>query len=139
MVKNLPANAGDTGDAGSIRGSGRSTGVGNGTPLQYSCLENSMNRGAWRATSTGSRSRTPLSGRASTHQLYYCPASSLLLLITEKCKFSVFNTYLNILLLKYSVENFLAGTYFYCILNSAYCCFRPLINYSCLSSNYTIL
>ena len=39
MVKNPPANAGDTGDAGSIPGSGRSPGVGNGTPLQYSCLE----------------------------------------------------------------------------------------------------
>ena len=39
VVKNLLANAGDTGDAGSIPGSGRSPGVGNGSPLQYSCLE----------------------------------------------------------------------------------------------------
>ena len=44
MVKNLPANAGDT---GSIPGSGRSPGEGNGNPLQYSCLEKSMERGAW--------------------------------------------------------------------------------------------
>ena len=47
MVKNLPANAGDTRDTGSIPGSGRSLGEGNGHPLQYSCLENSMDRGAW--------------------------------------------------------------------------------------------
>ena len=50
MVKNPPANAGDTGDLGSITGLGRSPGVGNGNPLQYSCLENSMDRGAWQAT-----------------------------------------------------------------------------------------
>ena len=50
MVKNPPANAGDTGNAGLIPGSGRSLGVGNGHPLQYSCLENPMYRGAWRAT-----------------------------------------------------------------------------------------
>ena len=40
MVKNLPANAGDTGEAGLIPGLGRSPGEGNGNPLQYSCLEN---------------------------------------------------------------------------------------------------
>ena len=42
MVKNLPANAGDTGDTSSIPGSRRSPGEGNGNPLKYSCLENSM-------------------------------------------------------------------------------------------------
>ena len=47
MVKNLPANAGDTGDVGSISGSERSPGVRSGNVLQYSCLENSMDRGAW--------------------------------------------------------------------------------------------
>ena len=47
VVKNLPTNAGDTGDVGSIPGLGRSLGVGNGKLLQYSCLENSMDRGAW--------------------------------------------------------------------------------------------
>ena len=47
MVKNLPANAGDARDAGSIPGSGRFPGVGNGSLLQYSCLENSMDSGAW--------------------------------------------------------------------------------------------
>ena len=52
-VKNLPANAGDTRDAGLIPGSGRSPGEGNGNPLQYSCLENPMDRGAWWATVHG--------------------------------------------------------------------------------------
>ena len=50
MVKNPPANAGDTGDGGSVPGLGRSPGVGNGNPLQYSCPENPMDRGAWQAT-----------------------------------------------------------------------------------------
>ena len=47
QVKSLPANAGDTGDAGLIPGLGRSPGGGNDNPLQYSCLENPMDRGAW--------------------------------------------------------------------------------------------
>ena len=46
MIKNLPAGAKDTGDTGLIPGSGRSPGVENGNPLQYSCLENSVDRGA---------------------------------------------------------------------------------------------
>ena len=50
VVKNLPANAGDTRDMGSIPGSGRFSGIGNGNPIQYSCLENSMDRGTWWAT-----------------------------------------------------------------------------------------
>ena len=53
MVKNPPVNAGDTGDVGSILGSGRFSGGGNGNPLQYSCLGNPMDRGAWRATVHG--------------------------------------------------------------------------------------
>ena len=47
LVKNPPANAGDSGDSGSISGLGRSPGEGNGNQLQYSCLENSMDGGAW--------------------------------------------------------------------------------------------
>ena len=47
MVKNLPANAGDVRDLDSITGSGRSPGGGQGNPLQCSCLENPMDRGAW--------------------------------------------------------------------------------------------
>ena len=53
MVKNLPASAGDAGDTSSVPGSGRSPGVRNGNPLQYSCLENSMEGGAWQATVHG--------------------------------------------------------------------------------------
>ena len=50
MVKNLSASAGDAEDMGSIPGSGRSPGGGDGNPLQYSCLKNPMDRGAWWAT-----------------------------------------------------------------------------------------
>jgi len=53
VVKNLLANAGDIRDTVSIPGFGRSPGGGNGYPLQYSCLENPMDRGAWQATVHG--------------------------------------------------------------------------------------
>ena len=66
MVKNPPANAGE---AGSIPGSGRSPGEGNGNPLQSSCLENPMDRGAWQATVHGvTKSQTCLK-RLSVHTL----------------------------------------------------------------------
>ena len=54
MVKNPPANAGDIRDVGLIPGFGRSPRRGHGNPLQYSCLENSMDRGAGRLQSIGS-------------------------------------------------------------------------------------
>ena len=61
VVKNLPANAGDVRDVGSIPGSGTSPGEGHGNPLQCSCLENPMDRGAWRATVHGvTKSQTGL-------------------------------------------------------------------------------
>ena len=50
VVKNPPANAGDIRDVGSKPGSGGSPGGGHGNPLQHSCLENSMDTGAWQAT-----------------------------------------------------------------------------------------
>ena len=53
VVENPPTNAGDTGDLGSIPGWGRFLGGGNGSPLQYSCLENPMYRRAWWATVHG--------------------------------------------------------------------------------------
>ena len=53
MVKNLLANAGGIRDMGSIPGSGRSPGEGIGNPLQYSCLKNSRDRGAWQAAVHG--------------------------------------------------------------------------------------
>ena len=49
VVEKLLDNAGDTGDVGSVPGSGRSPGVGNSNPFQYSCLENSTDRGDWQA------------------------------------------------------------------------------------------
>ena len=59
VKKNPPANAGDIRDVGSIPGSGRSPEVGNSKLLQYSCLENPMDRGAWQATVHGvAKSRT---------------------------------------------------------------------------------
>ena len=72
MVKNPPAKAGDTRDVGSIPGSGRSPGKGPGNPLQYSCLENPMDRGAWWATVHGvTKSPTQLK-RPSIHALCFC-------------------------------------------------------------------
>ena len=67
MVKNLPANAGDIRDAGSIPELGRSAGEGPGNPLQYSCLENPMDRGTWWGTvHRVTQSQTQLK-RLSTH------------------------------------------------------------------------
>ena len=60
-VKNLPASEADVRDEGSVPGSGRSAGGGHGNPLQYSCLENPMDRRAWWATvQTVSKNRTRL-------------------------------------------------------------------------------
>jgi len=64
VVKNLPANAGDGRDVGLIPRTGRSPGEGNGNPLQYSCLENLMDRGAWRAESD-------MTEQLSTHTQWY--------------------------------------------------------------------
>ena len=55
VVKNLPANAEDPGDAGSTPELGRAPGIGNSNPLQYCCLEDPMDRGAWYATVYGSQ------------------------------------------------------------------------------------
>ena len=75
MVENLPANAGDPGDEGLIPGSGKSPGGRNGNLLQYSCLENSMDRGPWWATTQGvAKSQTQLS----THTFNYISVSLLL-------------------------------------------------------------
>ena len=70
VVKNPPINAAYARDVSSIPGSGRCPGVGNGNPLQYSCLENSRDRGTWQATVHGvTKSRTPLSTYACTFNL----------------------------------------------------------------------
>ena len=70
MVKNLPANAGDSRDRGSIPGSERSPGGGHDNPLQYSCLENLMDSRTWQATVHGiAKSRTQLREAAHTQQI----------------------------------------------------------------------
>ena len=72
VVKNSPANAGDTRDVGSTSGSERCPGERNGNPLQYSCLESAMNRGAWRATVHGvTKNQTPLNTHA-LHPILTC-------------------------------------------------------------------
>ena len=68
VVMNLPGNGGDTRDASLIPGLGRSSGAGNGIPLQYSCLEDSMGSGAWRITVRGiTKNQTQLSTDTDTH------------------------------------------------------------------------
>ena len=68
VVKNLPAKAGDTRDAGFTPGSGTSPGGRHGNPFQYSCLENPMDRGAWQATvQRVAKSHIQLTERLSTH------------------------------------------------------------------------
>ena len=77
MVKTPPDNAGAVGDLGSIPGSGRSPGGGNGNPLQYSCLENPVDRGAWRASAHRvAQSRTRLSDSMQACQWSSCPGPS---------------------------------------------------------------
>ena len=78
MVKHPSANAGDTGGAGLISGSGRSPGEGSGAPLQYSCLGNRTDKGAWQATVQGvTKSQTRLSNLTTT---YLCGGHNFLFL-----------------------------------------------------------
>ena len=78
MVKNPSANARDAGGAGSIPGLRRSPGGGNGNPLQYSCWESRMDRGAWRATVHGVAKNQPqLSTHVHTHSAVYCTETGL--------------------------------------------------------------
>ena len=72
LVMNLPANAGNIRDMGSMSGLERSPGEGNGNLLHYSCLENSMDRGAWWVTTHGvAKSQTQLSAHTHTHHAYW--------------------------------------------------------------------
>ena len=67
VVKNVPANAGNTEDIGSIPGWGRSPGIGNCSLLQYFCLGNPMDSGAWEATVHGVEKELDTTERLSTH------------------------------------------------------------------------
>ena len=70
MVKNLSTNTVDIRDAGSIPGSGRSPGEGNGNPLQYSCLENSMDRRTWQVIVHGGHEESGVSERLTHTQTH---------------------------------------------------------------------
>ena len=77
VIKNPPANAGDIRGPGSVPGSGRSPGEGNGNPLQYACLENPMVRGAWQATVHGvTKSRKWLSTQGRHQPTHPLPCST---------------------------------------------------------------
>ena len=67
VIKNLPANARDTRHVGLILGSGKSPGGGHDNPLQYSCLENAMDRGAWWATVHGVTEEPDMTEQLETH------------------------------------------------------------------------
>ena len=69
VVKNPPVNTGDERDTGSIPGSGKSTREGNGNLLQYSCLENFLDRGAWWATVYGGCKESDMTEHEHTHSL----------------------------------------------------------------------
>ena len=87
VVKNLPANAGDVRDTGSMPGSGRSPGGREGNPLQSSCLENRMDRGAWTVWATvhrATKSRIRLSSLARTHAYIYIHTLMPPICATEK-------------------------------------------------------
>ena len=79
MIKNPPANAGDTREAGLIPGLGRAPGVGNGNSLQYSHLENSRDRGAWQAMESQTRLRGEACTRVCRHVYTHTPTHTPIL------------------------------------------------------------
>ena len=85
MVKNLPANAGDIRDAGLIPGLGRSAGGEHGNSRQYSCLENPMDRGAWRATVDGAVKSWIQPKLLSTHAQWCTRGFPLLYILVNVC------------------------------------------------------
>ena len=108
VVKNLPANTGDARDASSILGLGRSSGVGNENPLQYSCLENSIDKGNWQAAvHEVTKSWTLLSTPACMHD------SGLTML----CQFQVYNKVIQLYISMYLVFKFFPHLGYYRILS----------------------
>ena len=77
LVKNSPANVGDSRDSGSIPGSGRSSRVGNGYPCQHSCLKIPMHRGVWWATVCGDHKKSDTTARVHTFAVCTCKCCSL--------------------------------------------------------------
>ena len=99
-VKNRPANAGDIRDSGSIPRLGRSPGGGHGNPLQYSCLENPMDRGAWQATVHRVADSNVTEATQHTHTILFLCAN-LLKLFTFIKDFNIFiNSKLQFLFLR---------------------------------------
>ena len=86
VVKNLPSNAGDTREVSSISGLGRCPEAGNDNSLQYSCLANHMNRGAWWATVHGVTRESEITERQSTplYMVRSVPISLKMKLLTHK-------------------------------------------------------
>ena len=81
MVKNLPTSAGDVRDTGAIPALGRSPGGGHGNPLQYSCLENPRDRGAWRAAGLQGGTELDMTGATEhTHSKAMCSDRVILIL-----------------------------------------------------------
>ena len=98
VVKNLPASAGDVGDVDSVPGPGRSPGGGDDNPLQSSCLENPMDRGAWWATvHRVAQSRTQLKW-LSTHTWVYIRYKSIYNIYMCKIHISILNLFKNVVL-----------------------------------------
>ena len=89
MIKSVSGNAGDSKDVDLIPGSGKSPRVGNGNPLQYSCLENSMDRGTWWATMGSQRETTE-------HSLSLVPATVNINVDEFTLLFSLISQYLQI-------------------------------------------
>ena len=77
LIKNPPANIGDSRDSGSIPGSGRSPRVRNGYPLQHSCLKNPMHRGVWWATVCGDCTESDTTAHVHTFAVCTCKCCSL--------------------------------------------------------------
>ena len=88
MAKSLPASAGDSRDTDSIPGSGRSPGEGNANPLEYSCLENPMDRGVWQAPVHGVvKSQTGLNMHSYRSKISITPALVCLTKAVLKCQY----------------------------------------------------
>ena len=95
VVKNPPVNTGNIRDTGSIPGSGRSPGGGHGNPLQYSCLENPMDRGAWQAAVHRiTQSQTQLK-RLSTYTSMQLATIFCSIVYTYNSHYQLYNWYIN--------------------------------------------